>query len=92
MVDVFDVASSWYWNRARVRASGLTGARLESALASGILSEPLAKQIVKTARVTARLYALQLEEIDVALRLAFSPVALDAVFGEGRLQRVESAA
>lgn len=39
-------------------------AKLEQALASGILTEALAARIVKTAKVTARLYALQLEEID----------------------------
>ncbi len=38
-------------------------AKLESALASGILTEELATRIVKTAKVTARLYALQLEEL-----------------------------
>jgi 3-oxoacyl-[acyl-carrier-protein] synthase-3 len=37
--------------------------RLDLALASGILTEKLVKDIVKCARVTARLYALQLEEI-----------------------------
>ncbi len=37
--------------------------RLESCLASGIVDEKLADRIVKTARVTARLYRLQLEEI-----------------------------
>jgi 3-oxoacyl-[acyl-carrier-protein] synthase III len=39
-------------------------AKLESALASGILTEALIRKIVKTAKVTARLYALQLEELD----------------------------
>lgn len=39
-------------------------AKLESALASGLLTEELAARIVKTAKVTARLYALQLEELD----------------------------
>ncbi|MGH9842699.1 MAG: iron-containing redox enzyme family protein, partial [Blastocatellia bacterium] len=39
-------------------------AKLESALGSGILTEELAARIVKTARVTARLYALQLEELN----------------------------
>ncbi len=38
--------------------------RLEEALDSGLLSEALADQIVKTAKVTARLYLLQLEELD----------------------------
>jgi 3-oxoacyl-[acyl-carrier-protein] synthase-3 len=37
--------------------------KLESALGGGILTEELVAQIVKTAKVTARLYALQLEEI-----------------------------
>lgn len=37
--------------------------RLQSLLASGIVTPELATQIVKTARVTARLYRLQLEEI-----------------------------
>jgi 3-oxoacyl-[acyl-carrier-protein] synthase-3 len=37
--------------------------KLESALASGILTDELCRRIVKTARVTARLYALQLEEL-----------------------------
>jgi 3-oxoacyl-[acyl-carrier-protein] synthase-3 len=37
--------------------------KLEGALASGILTEELVARIVKTARVTARLYALQLEEL-----------------------------
>lgn len=39
-------------------------ARLEQALKSGRLTEPLVAQIVKTAKVTARLYALQLEELN----------------------------
>jgi 3-oxoacyl-[acyl-carrier-protein] synthase III len=39
-------------------------AKLESALASGLLTEELAARIVKTTKVTARLYALQLEELD----------------------------
>src|SRR3712207_3369002 len=38
-------------------------AKLEGALASGILTPGLAARIVKTAKVTARLYALQLEEL-----------------------------
>lgn len=38
--------------------------RLRAALASGILTEAVAGRIVKTARVVARLYALQLEELD----------------------------
>jgi 3-oxoacyl-[acyl-carrier-protein] synthase-3 len=37
--------------------------RLDMAIASGILSEKLIADIVRCARVTARLYALQLEEI-----------------------------
>ena len=37
--------------------------RLDLAIASGILTEKLVSDIVKCARVTARLYALQLEEI-----------------------------
>ncbi len=37
--------------------------RLEGALASGILTPELASRIVKTAKVTARLYLLQLEEL-----------------------------
>ncbi|RKH33925.1 StlD/DarB family beta-ketosynthase [Corallococcus praedator] len=38
--------------------------RLDGALASGILTPELAERIVKTAKVTARLYRLQLEELD----------------------------
>lgn len=38
-------------------------ARLESCLGSGVVTPELAAAIVKTARVTARLYRLQLEEI-----------------------------
>src|SRR5262249_27169463 len=38
-------------------------AKFEAALGSGILTEELARQIVKTAKVTARLYTLQLEEL-----------------------------
>ncbi len=38
-------------------------AKLERALASGILTPELVDRIVKTARVTARLYILQLEEL-----------------------------
>jgi 3-oxoacyl-[acyl-carrier-protein] synthase III len=38
--------------------------RLREALASGILTETVAVRIVKTAKVAARLYALQLEEMD----------------------------
>lgn len=38
--------------------------RLDLALAQGILSEELVERIVRCAKVTARLYALQLEEID----------------------------
>jgi 3-oxoacyl-[acyl-carrier-protein] synthase-3 len=37
--------------------------RLDMAIESGILTEKLVTDIVKTAKVTARLYALQLEEI-----------------------------
>lgn len=37
--------------------------RLDAAVQSGILTEPLVAEIVKTAKVTARLYLLQLEEI-----------------------------
>ena len=38
-------------------------AKLEAALGSGVLTEAMVTRIVKTARVTARLYALQLEEL-----------------------------
>ena len=38
--------------------------RLRAVLTSGILNEDVAARIVKTARVVARLYALQLEELD----------------------------
>jgi 3-oxoacyl-[acyl-carrier-protein] synthase-3 len=38
-------------------------AKLEAAIGSGMLTEELARRIVKTAKVTARLYALQLEEL-----------------------------
>ncbi|MBO0724936.1 MAG: iron-containing redox enzyme family protein, partial [Blastocatellia bacterium] len=38
-------------------------AKFEAALGSGVLTEELARRIVKTAKVTARLYALQLEEL-----------------------------
>jgi 3-oxoacyl-[acyl-carrier-protein] synthase III len=38
-------------------------AKLDAALGSGVLTEELARRIVKTAKVTARLYALQLEEL-----------------------------
>ncbi len=38
-------------------------AKLEAAVGSGVLTEELARRIVKTAKVTARLYALQLEEL-----------------------------
>jgi 3-oxoacyl-[acyl-carrier-protein] synthase-3 len=38
--------------------------KLEAALGSGILTQPLLEQIVGTAQVTARLYRLQLEEIN----------------------------
>jgi 3-oxoacyl-[acyl-carrier-protein] synthase III len=37
--------------------------RLDAAVQSGILTEPLVAQIVKTAKVVARLYVLQLEEL-----------------------------
>ena len=37
--------------------------KLENAINSGLLSEKLIERIVKTAKVTARLYALQLEEL-----------------------------
>ncbi len=37
--------------------------KLETAIGSGLLTEKLASRIVKTAKVTARLYALQLEEL-----------------------------
>jgi 3-oxoacyl-[acyl-carrier-protein] synthase III len=38
--------------------------RLRAVLTSGILNEEVASRIVKTAKVVARLYALQLEELD----------------------------
>lgn len=38
-------------------------AKLERAIHSGLLTEPLVRRVVKTAKVTARLYALQLEEL-----------------------------
>jgi len=38
-------------------------AKFEAAIGSGALTEELARRIVKTAKVTARLYALQLEEL-----------------------------
>jgi len=38
-------------------------AKLETAIAGVVLTEELANRIVKTAKVTARLYALQLEEL-----------------------------
>lgn len=41
-------------------------AKLEAALGSGILTEELVARIVKTAKVTARLYSLQLEELNNA--------------------------
>ena len=37
--------------------------RLDQAIATGILTENLVREIVKCAKVTGRLYALQLEEI-----------------------------
>ena len=37
--------------------------KLETALGSGVLTDALAQRIVKTAKVTARLYRLQLEEL-----------------------------
>jgi 3-oxoacyl-[acyl-carrier-protein] synthase III len=43
---------------------GLHFARFEKAIDSGILTEESVKRIVKTAKVTARLYALQLEELN----------------------------
>lgn len=39
-------------------------AKLEAALSSGILTEEMVARIVKTAKVTARLYSLQLEELN----------------------------
>ncbi len=39
---------------------------LHAAFASGLVDEAMAKDIVRVARVTARLYALQLEEVDHA--------------------------
>jgi 3-oxoacyl-[acyl-carrier-protein] synthase III len=42
---------------------GLHFARFENAIDSGILTEESVKRMVKTAKVTARLYALQLEEL-----------------------------
>jgi 3-oxoacyl-[acyl-carrier-protein] synthase-3 len=39
-------------------------AKLEAALSSGILTEELIAKIIKTAKVTARLYSLQLEELN----------------------------
>lgn len=39
-------------------------AKLEAVLNSGILTEAMVARIVKTAKVTARLYALQLEELN----------------------------
>src|SRR5207247_7486305 len=38
--------------------------KLREVIASGILDVQTAKRVVKTAKVVARLYALQLEEID----------------------------
>lgn len=38
--------------------------RLREVLASGVVDEAVARRIVKTAKVVARLYALQLEEMD----------------------------
>lgn len=38
--------------------------RLREVLASGVVNEDVARRIVKTAKVVARLYALQLEEMD----------------------------
>ena len=37
--------------------------RLDAAVQSGILTESLVKDIVRTAKVVARLYVLQLEEL-----------------------------
>jgi 3-oxoacyl-[acyl-carrier-protein] synthase-3 len=38
--------------------------KLRAVVASGILDERVAKRMVKTAKTVARLYALQLEELD----------------------------
>jgi len=38
--------------------------RLRDVLGSGLVTEEVAQQVVKTARVVARLYVLQLEELD----------------------------
>ncbi|MCX5662370.1 MAG: 3-oxoacyl-ACP synthase [Planctomycetota bacterium] len=38
--------------------------RLDAAVQSGILTEPIVREIVKTAKVVARLYVLQLEELE----------------------------
>jgi 3-oxoacyl-[acyl-carrier-protein] synthase III len=38
--------------------------RLRSTIRAGLIDEAMAERIVKTAKVTARLYALQLEELD----------------------------
>ena len=38
--------------------------RLRDVLGSGLVTDDLARQIVKTAKVVARLYVLQLEEMD----------------------------
>jgi 3-oxoacyl-[acyl-carrier-protein] synthase-3 len=38
--------------------------RLRSTIRAGVIDEAMAERIVKTAKVTARLYALQLEELD----------------------------
>jgi 3-oxoacyl-[acyl-carrier-protein] synthase-3 len=44
--------------------SGTHLARFERILASGLIDDMVADRIVKTAKVTARLYRLQLEELD----------------------------
>ncbi len=38
--------------------------KLREVVSSGLITREIGKRIVKTAKVTARLYALQLEEID----------------------------
>ena len=38
--------------------------RLRDVLGSGLVTDEVARQIVKTAKVVARLYVLQLEEMD----------------------------
>ena len=58
------------WNSKRLRSALLYHSesddireRLDKAVQSGILTEELVDDIVKTAKVVARLYVLQLEEI-----------------------------